>query len=139
MSGVVRLFYSDQDRLALPEGHRFPAGKYIGVWQRLLRAHPTLVEHSPRAAWDEIALAHAPEYVALILYQAGVDALAGDRLGRLALSHEGLRARDARVFALVEALRVPVVVTLGGGYCRDIEASIEAHANVYRGLVASLG
>jgi acetoin utilization deacetylase AcuC-like enzyme len=79
---------------------------------------------------------HRPE---LLLYQAGVDALAGDRLGRLALTHEGLRQRDGRVFELAARLAVPLVVTLGGGYGRDLEATIAAHANVYRGLVARLG
>lgn len=79
----------------------------------------------------EAAAAHKPE---LILYQAGVDTLAGDRLGRLALTHAGLRERDARVFALASRLAAPLVVTLGGGYGRDLEATIEAHANVYRGL-----
>ena len=76
--------------------------------------------------------AHRPE---LVLYQAGVDALAGDRLGRMRLTHAGLASRDARVFALARALRVPIVVTLGGGYNRSIDASVEAHANVYRELV----
>ena len=33
----------------------------------------------------------------MVFYQSGVDALAGDRLGRLALTHEGLRARDRMV------------------------------------------
>lgn len=295
----VRLFFSDQDRLALPDGHRFPSGKYPKVWRALADRHPELVEHAPRAEWDEVGLAHAAGYVAelregtlgvpavrklgfpwsealvnrsrrsvggtlaalrwavihgaaghmaggthhafadrgegfcvfndlavavhvarrdygvgriavvdldvhqgdgtaalfrgdasvftlslhgarnypfrkeqssldvafddgttdgaylegldgaleavvahrpeLLLYQAGVDALAGDRLGRLALTHAGLKARDARVFALAERLRVPLVVTLGGGYHRDVEASVEAHANVYRGLVDALG
>lgn len=79
---------------------------------------------------------HRPE---LLLYQAGVDGLAGDRLGRLALTHEGLRRRDARVFALAKRLGVPLVVTLGGGYGRDLEATVAAHANVYRGLVEHLG
>jgi acetoin utilization deacetylase AcuC-like enzyme len=79
--------------------------------------------------------AHRPE---LLLYQSGVDALAGDRLGRLALTHQGLRARDRRVFDLARRRRVPVVVTLGGGYGRNPEATVEAHANVYRGLVESL-
>src|SRR6185312_7559853 len=79
--------------------------------------------------------AHRPE---VVLYQAGVDGLAGDRLGRLALTHEGLRRRDARVYALAARLGVPIVVTLGGGYGRDIEATITAHANVYRGLVEAL-
>ena len=296
---LVRLFFSDQDRLALPDGHRFPAGKYPRIWRLLADAHPDLVELAPRAEWDEIELAHAADYVArlrdgtlataavrklgfpwseslvnrsrrsvggtlaalrwalihgaaghmaggthhafadrgegfcvfndlavaihvarrdyavgrvavvdldvhqgdgtaalfrgdpgvltlsmhgaknypfrkeqgsldvalddgtgdaeylaaldrvlpaveahrpeLVLYQAGVDPLAGDRLGRLALSHAGLKARDARVYALAEKLRVPIVVTLGGGYHRDLEATVEAHANVYRGLVAALG
>lgn len=75
--------------------------------------------------------AHAPD---LIVYQAGVDALADDRLGRLALTHAGLRARDAMVFTLAEAHGVPVVVTMGGGYAEPIEASIEAHANVWRAM-----
>lgn len=73
----------------------------------------------------------------LLLYQAGVDPLRGDRLGRLALTHEGLGARDRRVFELGRRLGVPLVVTLGGGYGRDLEATITAHANVYRGLVAA--
>jgi acetoin utilization deacetylase AcuC-like enzyme len=79
---------------------------------------------------------HRPE---LILYQAGVDALAGDRLGRLALSHEGLRRRDRRVYDLAARLGVPIVVTLGGGYGRDLEATIAAHASVYLGLAERLG
>jgi acetoin utilization deacetylase AcuC-like enzyme len=82
----------------------------------------------------ERARGFAPD---LIFYQAGVDSLAGDRLGRMSLTHRGLAARDARVFALARSLGVPLVVTLGGGYGRDLGATIEAHANVYRGLVAT--
>jgi acetoin utilization deacetylase AcuC-like enzyme len=84
----------------------------------------------------EVVAGHKPE---VLLYQAGVDALLGDRLGRLALTHEGLKRRDARVFDLAARLGVPLVVTLGGGYGRDLEATIEAHANVYRGMVARFG
>lgn len=97
----------------LPDGCE--DGQYLGALDKALEEVP----------------AHRPE---LILYQAGVDGLAGDRLGRLALTHRGLRRRDARVFALARRLGVPIVVTLGGGYGRDIEATIAAHANVYRGL-----
>jgi acetoin utilization deacetylase AcuC-like enzyme len=70
---------------------------------------------------------HAPD---VVFYQAGVDGLAGDRLGRLALTHAGLAARDTRVFAACAGL--PVVVTMGGGYSDPLEASIEAHAGVWR-------
>jgi acetoin utilization deacetylase AcuC-like enzyme len=68
----------------------------------------------------------------IVFYQAGVDALAGDRFGRMALTHAGLRARDARVFSWAEEQGVPIVVTLGGGYGRPLEASVLAHANVWR-------
>jgi acetoin utilization deacetylase AcuC-like enzyme len=86
------------------------------------------------------ALAPALEQVAahrpgLLLYQAGVDPLAGDKLGRLALSHAGLARRDAQVYALARRLAVPIVVTLGGGYHPDISRSVAAHVAVYRGLV----
>jgi acetoin utilization deacetylase AcuC-like enzyme len=101
----------------LPDGCE--DGQYLGALDKALEEVP----------------ARRPE---LILYQAGVDALAGDRLGRLALSIGGLRARDRRVFALARRLGVPIVVTLGGGYGRDIEPTIEAHANVYRGLVEAM-
>ncbi len=84
----------------------------------------------------EHVAAHKPE---VLFYQAGVDSLRGDRLGRMALSHDGLRARDARVFALAKRLAVPLVVTLGGGYHRDVDQSISAHTNVYRGLVGAFG
>jgi acetoin utilization deacetylase AcuC-like enzyme len=76
--------------------------------------------------------AHRPE---LVFYQAGVDALCGDRLGRMALSHAGLARRDALVFAAAQELGVPLVVTLGGGYHREVEQSVRAHAQVYEGLV----
>jgi acetoin utilization deacetylase AcuC-like enzyme len=66
-----------------------------------------------------------------VFYQAGVDALAEDRFGRLALTRDGLRARDERVFAWCAARGLPVVITLGGGYARPIELSIAAHAQVF--------
>jgi acetoin utilization deacetylase AcuC-like enzyme len=84
----------------------------------------------------EAVRGHRPE---LVLYQAGVDALRGDRLGRMALTHAGLRARDARVYRAVRAMGVPIVVTLGGGYHRSIDESIAAHTTVYRGLVDAFG
>ena len=68
----------------------------------------------------------------IILYQAGVDPLAEDRLGRMALTHEGLAARDRMVFSAAKARGVPVSVAIGGGYADPIEASVEAYANTWR-------
>ena len=66
-----------------------------------------------------------------VFYQAGVDVLATDALGKLNLSHEGVRERDRLVFEFVKRLGVPMVVTQGGGYSKPIEATAEAHANTF--------
>jgi acetoin utilization deacetylase AcuC-like enzyme len=72
---------------------------------------------------------HRPD---LVLYQAGVDPLAEDRLGRLSLTRDGLARRDELVFRAIEEVGAPAVLTLGGGYAQPLEASIEAHVNVWR-------
>jgi acetoin utilization deacetylase AcuC-like enzyme len=64
----------------------------------------------------------------LIFYQAGVDPFAGDRLGRLALSEEGLGARDRFVAGLAKARGIPLASTLGGGYGADPVAVSQRHA-----------
>jgi acetoin utilization deacetylase AcuC-like enzyme len=63
----------------------------------------------------------------LIFYQAGVDVLAGDRFGKLALTIEGVGERDHLVFTFARQAGVPILVTLGGGYARDITRIVAAH------------
>ncbi len=55
---------------------------------------------------------------------AGADPYEGDRLGRLALTQEGLAARDALVRDTLRAAGVPVCVTLAGGYAEDIRDTV---------------
>jgi acetoin utilization deacetylase AcuC-like enzyme len=68
----------------------------------------------------------------MVFYQSGVDGLASDRLGRLKLTHAGLRERDRLVMRGVRELGVPFVITIGGGYSEPIELTAEAHANTFR-------
>ncbi|GEM87623.1 histone deacetylase [Meiothermus granaticius] len=77
----------------------------------------------------DTAFAFRPE---LVFYNAGVDVLAGDRFGRLALSLEGLAARDQQVFARVQTAQVPLVLVMGGGYNRDPNLTVSGHAQTYR-------
>lgn len=70
-----------------------------------------LSHHLPRAL-D----AFAPD---LILYQAGVDPHRDDRLGRLALSDEGLQQRDRFVMRAARERGIPLASALGGGYGED--------------------
>lgn len=67
-----------------------------------------------------------------IFYLAGVDVLATDRLGRLALSRQGCRARDRFVLNLAKSNNIPVAVSMGGGYSILLADIIEAHANTFR-------
>jgi acetoin utilization deacetylase AcuC-like enzyme len=68
----------------------------------------------------------------IVFYQAGVDPLNRDRLGRLALTHEGLMRRDAMVFKACRERSLPCVITLGGGYGKNVLDTIEAHCNTIR-------
>ena len=75
----------------------------------------------------------------IVFYQSGVDGLASDSLGRLALTHAGLRERDRRVMSAAGSQVVPLVITLGGGYSNPIELTVNAHANTFRTAVEVLG
>lgn len=68
----------------------------------------------------------------MVYYQAGVDPLAGDRFGRLRLTRDGLRRRDAAVLHHCLATDVPVVVVMGGGYSASPDETVEAHADTVR-------
>ncbi|MFD2721339.1 histone deacetylase [Hymenobacter monticola] len=67
-----------------------------------------------------------------VFYLAGVDVLATDKLGYLALTREGCRQRDETVLRLCHQHRLPVVVCMGGGYSERIADIVEAHANTFR-------
>lgn len=73
----------------------------------------------------------------LIVYNAGVDPHADDRLGRLSLTDAGLAARDEMVFEWARAHRKPLCLVLGGGYDRDIDVIAERHAQVFDRLYAA--
>jgi acetoin utilization deacetylase AcuC-like enzyme len=68
----------------------------------------------------------------LVLYQAGVDPLKADRLGKLGLTHLGLEARDQMVLEHCSRRGIPVALALGGGYASPIERTVEAHVTTYR-------
>ena len=67
-----------------------------------------------------------------IFYLCGVDLLDTDKLGRLSLSINGCRERDQLVFEMCHNKGIPVQCSMGGGYSKDINIIVEAHANTYR-------
>jgi acetoin utilization deacetylase AcuC-like enzyme len=87
-----------------------------------------LEEHTAR-----VLARHRPD---LVFYLAGADPYEADRWGRLKLTIEGLRQRDAIVFEACRASGVPVVVAMAGGYARDVDAIVTIHTNTIRTAAA---
>ncbi len=68
----------------------------------------------------------------LVLYDAGVDPHRNDRLGKLALTDEGLYRRDKYVLETCAQAGYPVACVIGGGYGKDMGALIQRHAYLHR-------
>jgi acetoin utilization deacetylase AcuC-like enzyme len=73
----------------------------------------------------------------LAFYLAGADPHEGDRLGRLALTAQGLAERDRLVFACLARHSVPVAVTMAGGYGHDIAVTVGIQLETVRLALAS--
>jgi len=71
----------------------------------------------------------------LVIYDAGVDVHADDRLGHLLISDRGLLRRDQWVIQRVRSQGVPLAGVIGGGYDRDIGALAARHALLFRAAI----
>jgi acetoin utilization deacetylase AcuC-like enzyme len=68
----------------------------------------------------------------LVLYDAGVDTHVGDRLGKLALTDEGIYRRERQVLSTCRAGGYPVACVIGGGYAEDMEGLVYRHSLLHR-------
>lgn len=108
----------------------------------LFKAHSTLDVEMPDGTDDELYLqtlaqhlpgvfSHDPD---IIFYLGGADPFVGDKLGRLALSIEGLRARDEYVLGEARSRGIAVATVMSGGYGADINDTVEIHCNTIRAV-----
>jgi acetoin utilization deacetylase AcuC-like enzyme len=67
-----------------------------------------------------------------IFYLAGVDVLATDKLGKLNLSRNGCKQRDIMILSHCRRLKIPVQISMGGGYSPKIMDIVDAHCNTFR-------
>ena len=67
-----------------------------------------------------------------IFYLSGVDVLSNDKLGKLGLSLEGCKERDRYVLELCKKNKIPLQISMGGGYSSNLKDIIEAHSNTFR-------
>ena len=70
----------------------------------------------------------------LMMYVAGADPYKEDQLGGLALTIDGLMERDRLVFGIARQAKIPVCVTLAGGYARQVEDTVTIQSNTARCL-----
>lgn len=132
-NGTAAIFQDDPDvfTFSIHGEKNFPARK----------EQSRLDIHLPDGVGDEEYLAILREQIPRILdnfkpdfvfYQAGVDPFKHDRLGRLKLTLDGLKRRDRLVIAACRNRGLPVATTMGGGYAKDINDTVEAHCNTVR-------
>jgi acetoin utilization deacetylase AcuC-like enzyme len=67
-----------------------------------------------------------------IFYQAGVDILVSDKMGRMACSIEGCQRRDELVLRTAHHHHIPIQVSMGGGYSAQIKTILDAHCNTFK-------
>ena len=67
-----------------------------------------------------------------IYYLSGVDVVASDKLGKLAMTINGCKARDQFVLEQCKTNNIPIMCSMGGGYSPDIKTIVDAHANTFR-------
>ena len=84
-----------------------------------------------------LALAFERAGAELVIYLAGADPFLHDQLGRLKLTKAGLSARDAMVFDAARKAKLPVAVTMAGGYAEEVEDTVSIHFETVRLAVSA--
>jgi len=97
--------------IALPDG--MTDAEYLGVVSERLPS--ALAEYRP----------------SLVLYDAGVDPHMDDRLGKLALTDNGLRQRELAVLDACLAEGIPVAGYVGGGYDKCLDTLADRHSHLH--------
>ena len=88
-------------------------------------------------ALEQLWQRHADEALGLVFYLAGADPHEGDRLGRLKITAEGLAERDRRVLDALRLRRIPVALSMAGGYGTVIEDTVAVQLRTVREALRS--
>ncbi|ALW87461.1 deacetylase [Hymenobacter sedentarius] len=123
------------------ESRVFTFSMHAGANYPLRKEHSDLDVALELGTGDEVYLRQLQETLPALLaqvqpdfifYQAGVDVLATDKLGKLALTPAGCRQRDEFVLGLCRTHQLPVAVSMGGGYSERLADIVDAHCNTFR-------
>ncbi len=70
----------------------------------------------------------------LLVYNAGVDVHEDDFLGHLSLSTRGIQARENKVVDFARKRGLPLLITLGGGYQKNVANLAYLHSMIFRAV-----
>jgi acetoin utilization deacetylase AcuC-like enzyme len=132
--------FSGDDRVftfSMHGGRNYPYHKVPGCVDIELADHTTDEEYLALLAdaLPRVLMAARPD---IVVYLAGADPLASDRLGRLSLTFNGLARRDTFVIGRCREVGLPLVITIAGGYAEPISETVDAHVATAR-IAANLG
>jgi acetoin utilization deacetylase AcuC-like enzyme len=132
-NGTAQIF-KDEGRVftfSMHGAHNYPAQKEKSDWDISLPNGTEDLEYLTllKGALSKLMQEVKPDF---IFYQAGVDVLASDKLGKLSLTLDGCQQRDKLVLETSKKHQVPLVVCMGGGYSERVATIIEAHAATFR-------
>jgi acetoin utilization deacetylase AcuC-like enzyme len=126
-NGTAAIFAGDEEvfTFSMHQAHNYPADKPAGRLDVGLADRVGDDEYLARLAEAlPLVFASRPE---IVFYLAGADPFEDDVLGGLALTKDGLRRRDRMVLDASAAAECPVVVTLAGGYARNVNDTVDIH------------
>lgn len=131
-NGTATIFATDPDVLtfSMHAAKNYP----------LFKARSTIDVELQDGTSDQVYLGTLTRYLPIlfeknpdiIFYLAGADPYAGDKLGRLSLSKNGLIQRDRLVLRECYRREIPVVTVMSGGYSVDINDTVDIHCNTLR-------
>ena len=132
-NGTAAIFGGDHTvfTLSIHQEHNYPYPKPPSSFDINLRDGVEDTEYLDelRKGLDAALSEFQPD---LIAYVAGADPYENDQLGGLKLSLAGLERRDRLVFEKARAKKIPVSVSLAGGYARRVEDTVQIHTNTLR-------
>ena len=135
-NGTAAIFQNDSSvfTLSLHGARNYPAQKASSSLDVPLNDGTTDIEYLQALA-QVLPGALAAARPDLVFYLAGVDVVAGDRYGRLAMTSQGLLARERYVLKTVRDQDVPLVITLAGGYAATPLATAQLHSHVFEAAI----
>ncbi len=132
-NGTAEIFRDDPDvfTFSMHGSSNYPFKKEVSDLDIPLKKGTTDQEYLKvlKEVLPELIEEQQPDF---IFYLCGVDVLSTDKLGTLALTPQGCKARDEYVLRTCRDLGIPVQCSMGGGYSREIRIIVEAHATTFR-------